>query len=345
MYKSVYKHLKNPMSFLNKIWNPELYHGSNKRGTFFEGWYYKNVSYNGESIVSIIPGVFKSKDKSKEHAFIQFIDGKSNQTTYFRFDINEFRAFQKPFEVQIGNCIFNNREIFIDIRRDDSLTYGHIKLGDLTPWPVTTFSPGAMGWYGFVPTMECNHGVLSMNHKIEGKLLVNDKVYILARGKGYIEKDWGKSFPSAYVWMQSNHFKHKGASFMASIARVPWIIGSFKGLLMGFHLNDKLYKFASYTGAKLEHLEINAEMVNFRVYDSKYVLNVKVKRAAGGLLKAPYEKQMLERVTESLNSEIELELYKFKGRNSELIFSDVAKYAGLEVTGDVNYLRLPQVHK
>ncbi|MCK7537696.1 MAG: tocopherol cyclase family protein [Marinilabiliales bacterium] len=26
-------------------------------------------------------------------------------------------------------------------------------------------------------------------------------------GRGYIEKDWGHSFPSAYVWMQSNHFQ------------------------------------------------------------------------------------------------------------------------------------------
>lgn len=330
------------MSFINKIWSPELYHGSNKKGTFFEGWYFKNVSYNGDSIVSIIPGIFKSADKSKEHAFIQFIDGTSNETHYVKFDSDEFSSSDQSFEIKIGNCVFNNREIVIDIRRDDVLAYGHIKMSDLMPWPVKTFSPGAMGWYGFLPTMECNHGVLSMDHKIEGKLIFNDKVFILARGKGYIEKDWGKSFPSSYVWMQSNHFKQKDTSFMASIARIPWMVGSFKGLLMGLLLKGKLYKFATYTGAKLEYLEISDGLVDFRVYDKRHILDVRVKRSSGGILKAPYEKQMLERVSESLNSEIEIEFSKFKGRKTELIFADTAKYAGLEVTGDISYLIQPR---
>ncbi|WP_243392439.1 MULTISPECIES: tocopherol cyclase family protein [unclassified Mesotoga] len=28
----------------------------------------------------------------------------------------------------------------------------------------------------------------------------------LTGGKGYIEKDWGRSLPDAWIWMQSNNF-------------------------------------------------------------------------------------------------------------------------------------------
>jgi hypothetical protein len=329
------------MSYIGKIWNPELYHGNNIRGDFFEGWYFKNVNYSGTNIISVIPGVFKSRDKSKEHAFIQFIDGITTETHYVRFDISEFRSSNKNFDIAIGKNRFSTKEVYINIDREDFRAYGTLKFDTVNPWPVRAFSPGAMGWYGFIPFMECNHGVLSLDHRVEGKLFVKNKVFIIARGRGYIEKDWGKSFPSSYIWMQSNNFTTPNTSFMASVARIPWLGGSFKGILMGLFLNNKLYRFASYTGAKIDYLLIDDKIVEFRVYDKHYTLHVKVKRGTGGHLIAPYERNMLERVTESLNSEIELKFYRYTGRASELVYSDIGKYAGLEVTGDVNYLTVP----
>ena len=64
-----------------------------------------------------------------------------------------------------------------------------------------------MGWYSFVPFMECKHGIVSVNHDLSGILNVNDEVLISDGGKGYIEKDWGTSFPEAWIWMQSNNFQ------------------------------------------------------------------------------------------------------------------------------------------
>jgi tocopherol cyclase len=33
-------------------------------------------------------------------------------------------------------------------------------------------------------------------------------------GSGYIEKDWGRSFPRAWIWAQSNTFTQPGTSFL-----------------------------------------------------------------------------------------------------------------------------------
>jgi hypothetical protein len=39
------------------VMRPLAFHGSGKKGPFFEGWYFKNVSADGTGRWSIIPGV------------------------------------------------------------------------------------------------------------------------------------------------------------------------------------------------------------------------------------------------------------------------------------------------
>ena len=42
-----------------------------------------------------------------------------------------------------------------------------------------------MGWYAYVPTMECFHGILSMNHTLTGQLTLNKSKLNFDGGKGY----------------------------------------------------------------------------------------------------------------------------------------------------------------
>jgi len=93
----------------------------------------------------------------------------------------------------------------------------------------------------FGPIMECYHDIISLDHSLSGSLLSNDTEIVFNGGWGYIEKDWGKSFPEAYVWIQSNHFQKKETSLSASIAKIPWLNGFFRGyceplISVGFYL-------------------------------------------------------------------------------------------------------------
>ena len=85
-----------------------------------------------------------------------------------------------------------------------------VRFGPGAQWPVTVREPGAMGWYAWVPTMECYHGVVSLDHALGGWVDTGAGRVDLAGGRGYLEKDWGTAFPKAYVWMQSNHFEETG---------------------------------------------------------------------------------------------------------------------------------------
>jgi hypothetical protein len=121
-----------------------------------------------------------------------------------------------------------------------------------------------MGPYACVPFMECYQGIISMDHVINGELVIDGERIDFTNGRGYMEKDWGRSFPSAYFWMQSNHFSEAGISLKCSVAKIPWMRGSFVGFIAGVWLKDRLIRFTTYNQSKLRKSyadERNVEIV------------------------------------------------------------------------------------
>ena len=162
-----------------------------------------------------------------------------------------------------------------------------------------------MGWYAYVPFMECYHGVVSFDHSIKGTLEVDGTRVDYTGGRGYIEKDWGQSFPKAWIWMQSNHFATAGTCVTASVAVIPWLGSAFNGFIAGLWHRGRLYRFATYTGAKLERQEVTDRQVVLHYVDHRrdgYRLEIEATRASGGLLHSPERTAMLQRVMESLTA-------------------------------------------
>ena len=312
-------------------WRPEAFHGYRRKGSFFEGWFIKIVNANGDNVYSIIPGILQDSDQKTAHSFVQFLDGQSHQSRYFRFATDQFLSTEEYFYAEVGKSRFHSGGIQLNLQSENDRIHGEIQFGKLTPWPVTLFSPGIMGWYAFIPFMQCYHGVVSMNHSIHGSLNIDGEEIDFTGGKGYIEKDWGRSFPSSYVWLQCNHFKTEGVCLSGSVAQIPWLFSSFRGFIYGLLLDGKLYRFTTYTGATVEELRLSDTHVFITIRDRKHVLEVKADRTDGGMLHAPYESEMIERVSESLSSIAEV---KFSERKSGVvIFEEKGKPAALEVHG------------
>jgi hypothetical protein len=202
--------------------HPDRYHGDHKTGPFFEGWYFKLIDASQQKRLCIIPGVYIGKNKADSHAFIQVMDGASGQSSYQTFDFASFMSRQDRFKVSLENNSFTAGGIRLDISQPELSLYGELHFGQITPWPVSFFSPGIMGWYAWVPGMECYHGVVSLDHSLRGTLEINGEPVDFSGGRGYTEKDWGKSFPRAWVWMQTNHFSRLGTSLTFSAAIIPW---------------------------------------------------------------------------------------------------------------------------
>jgi hypothetical protein len=193
-----------------------------------------------------------------------------------------------------------------------------------------------MGWYRFIPFMECYHAVLSFNHSITGQIKINGVNSDLSNGRGYMEKDWGSSMPSSWIWMQTNHFDEDDVSLFGSIAKIPWLHNYFTGYIFAVLYKGELYKFTTYNGAKIVDLRINNEKINVSIENKRYKISVESDRSKGVDLPAPKMGEMISKVNESLNSKINIKLTnKITG---ETIFSGTGRNAGLEFVGDVDEL-------
>jgi hypothetical protein len=317
--------------WLYETLHPEIYHGFGKRPPFFEGWYYRLINAAEDIRYAIIPGIFLGKNA---HAFIQVLEGHTRRSAYHVFPVDQFHADKQRFEVRIGENLFTRDGLHLALDRSEPLgqIHGDLRFTGGQPWPVRWPSPGIMGWFAYIPSMECYHGVLSFDHAIQGALNVEGQNHDLTGGRGYIEKDWGKSFPAGYIWFQSNHFDTPGACLTASIAMIPWLGTAFRGFIVGLWLNGTLYRFATYTGARTEHLDLQEKVVTWVITDRRLRLELRAVQADGGQIYGPTRQDMGKRVDETLDALVDVRLCEKNGR---VLFEERGRHAGLEINGDI----------
>jgi hypothetical protein len=323
--------------------HPDGYHGAHARVGFFEGWYVKLVSADQTARLAVIPGIFLGLDGSAgrhDEAFVQVLDGVTGRSWYESYDAADFHAATNRFDVTIGPNRFSERGLTLDL--SESGLRGQVQFSTaFDPWPVTVRSPGSMGWYGWVPMMECYHGIVSFGHSLSGSLSLDGDALAFDGGLGYLEKDWGQAFPSSYIWMQSNHFTHSGVCLVASIAVIPWHRTQFRGFIVGLRMpgpdgRPTLHRFATYTGARTTHLAVDEERVHWSLRArTGATLQISAERRRGGLLHAPVRTQMHRRVQETLDARIHLTLTDGGG---QILLEDSGEVAGLEVHGDIDGL-------
>lgn len=327
------------MMKLFKIWKPEIYQGKRHPKKYFEGWYFKIADKEEGSLIALIPGVSFGINGSKPHSFVQFIDGINCKSIYKTFDIKDFSCSKDNFELWIGPNYFSRQEIILDLAAGSLSIKGSLGFKNTTSWPVSALSPGIMGWYAFVPFMECYHGIISLNHSIDGSLIINSKNVNFTGGRGYMEKDWGRSFPSSWIWMQSNYFEAPDIYFTASIARIPWFGKFFTGVIAGLSVNGKLHRFATYTGARIEKLSRQPGSISIRICDKHMYLEILAHESSSGKLYSPRNGGMEGIIDESMSAVIDVTLGEICSSARNVIFKGTGRNCGLEVVGDISELQ------
>lgn len=201
---------------------------------YFKGWYFKCCTK--EKTLAFIPAYHQSKNNKT--ASLQIITDNSVVNIPFQ----DLKYREKPLHIKIGNCIFSENGMKLNIHTKEIKVQGILKFSEIFP-----IQYDIMGPFKFVPFMQCRHSIFSMKHHINGQITLNDRQYIFKYGIGYIEGDCGISFPERYVWTQC-HFKN--GSLMLSVADIPFLGIHFTGIIGIVLLNGKEYRIATYLGAK-----------------------------------------------------------------------------------------------
>ncbi|OHD82678.1 MAG: hypothetical protein A3J97_10745 [Spirochaetes bacterium RIFOXYC1_FULL_54_7] len=198
-----------------------------------------------------------------------------------------------------------------------------------------------MGPYSFVPFMECRHDLVSMDHTVDGWVQAGDRKISMDSGRGYIEKDWGSSMPSSWIWTQSNQFPTTGDSLMFSLANIPWLGGHFPGflcaaLLSGSGRPRQVQVWATWNGSRIEALKVDDSTVSLVIARKDERLSLNLGRRRGGLLLAPVAGAMERRIAESIDSTMSVRLE----RAGQMVYEGTAPKAGLETAGNLAELGL-----
>ncbi|MEP6647143.1 MAG: tocopherol cyclase family protein [Saprospiraceae bacterium] len=318
---------------LQALFNAEQYHGWSKTRRYFEGWYYKVVNAAEDKAFAIIPGIAMD-DQGVQQAFIQVLDGRKKTAEYHKFSVNDFIPYSGRFEVAIADNKFSGIHIELHLPAIN----GQLHFTNLSPWTNNWYSPNIMGPFSFVPFMQCYHGILSMDHDIKGVLTIHGERIDFTGGRGYMEKDWGHSFPFAYFWMQSNHFSEPHISLKASVAKIPWLGSSFIGFIAGLWWNGQLIEFTTYNYTRLRKSYADHQQVVLVMENKSYRLEIRAHRDSTTTLASPIQGFMDGRIEESMTANIEVRL--FDKKQNCVLLEDVGRNAGLEVAGAIEEIQI-----
>ena len=243
--------------------------------TFFQGRYYKHQKDN--YTIAIIIGTSTSGD------FLQVITNEE----VLQYDNKD-------------GCHISKKGLHID--------YPEVK-GNIYYGKFLKLRTPIMGPFHYLP-MQCSHEVISMKHTLMGSLLVKDRLYDFNGGTGYIEGDYGRSFPEEYLWLTCNDFK-EDLSIMLSIAHIPFLGMHFTGCICAITYKGKEYRLATYKGVKV--LVLSEKRIVLK--QGNYQLTIRLVPAHALPLRSPKKGHMIGTIKESNSTQAS---FRFSRRGSPI---------------------------
>jgi hypothetical protein len=269
------------------------------------------------------------------------IDGATAATRYFTFPAADFSVQDRPYEVRIAENRFSLTGLHLRLADAEGSIDADLDYGPTVPPRRSLWRPGVMGSYSFVPYMECYHGIASLDHRVDGRVNLRpagqpESGLVFSDGRGYIEKDWGTSMPQSWVWVQSNNFEavQGPASLFFSLARVPWRGKAFNGFISILYVGGHEYRFATYTGARLDLLEQEGATLRILLSDRVFKMEILIRRSREGSLAAPVDGAMDRRIAESADSRVRVVLKRRHGNADLPLFDAASPASGVEIVGD-----------
>ena len=248
--------------------------------------------------------------QGNQSAFIQVITNQ--ESWHIPFPFSEFSASGGKFAVKIGINLFSENGIWIDINENGLIIKGRISYGRFTP-----IRYDIMGPFSILPFLECHHGIHSLHHTLKGSLQIDNTVYDFSGGQGYIEQDWGVSFPKKYIWMQTNDFmkepdsakdlgKAEEGCLFLSIADIPFLRKNFTGCICILYIGQTEYRLATYLGVKI----LQANKKSIILLQGRYTLVIDVQDSGSQSLHAPRQGEMSRIIQESESCRSHIRFFK-----------------------------------
>lgn len=316
------------MGIINK---EEFFYGNLKKTDYFERWHIYLIDASKQYILSIIVGVLlQGKEK---YAFIQISSDIPHMNHIIKYPMESFSYTNDS--VVIENNILSRDFIQLDLNEEHFHLKGKINFSQGKQLETKFWSPGLMGPFKLLPFLKSYHEVLSLTHTIMGEINFNNKAINFDEGKGALDKDWGKSFPNVWIWMQCNHFQNHDAAIMVGVARMPVYFNYYTAFAMPFYFNDKVETYANYTGAHIAKLYRYKGYIHLIITEKSKVIDLKIFGKEDIPLVASPMGNLIRDVYEYTGAKVEVKVTQ----GGRVVFEDIGEYAYLKIGGNTSKLK------
>ena len=271
--------------------NPTQLQGNLEKNNYFEGWFQKIYSPEHDTSFIIIYG-FATGNKSEKTGFIQ-ICLPNQEIIYLTFHKNEVICDKRKHFIQFGNHFISEHKI--KIQTDE------IQLDlDFSKKQEQQSGKNTMGNYYLLPNLPCYHAIVDGYHSVNGQIQYLNDSYTFTNAVGYLEKNWGISFPEKYIWMHAFDAKNTDNQLLFSQADIKWNGRTFIKHLGFIKLNGIYFDLRKLKKCKtaISNKDENKQFISIKSKFLEIEMNISYKKPI--FFKGPQNGKM-ERIIEHYN--------------------------------------------
>ena len=306
--------------FFSKRYDNFQYLGASEPS--FEGFYCKVAKPNGKTFV-VICGFARTKEKS--YAFIQ-VGSHFSETKYFEYPIESLNINEAGFSFSIQQHQISMEGISI-IEEDCEI---NLTFENFNAWERTRLRPSIMGILTYVPFVECKHDIVAPHFNASGIVKIEQQTMRFNSDAGYIDRNWGKSFPKRYCWGHLSGFSNDSISIQFAKGSPKWLFLKIPVHIGFLYLNGEITTFKSWRGAQIRIRNTDDFMVYLK--NSKYEIQLLFERDKKLQLKAPDEGNIQDEIMEYAGNPTKVKIFKRKKRRAnKLIYEETVFNSTLEI--------------
>jgi len=188
------------------------------------------------------------------------------------------------------------------------------------------------GWLSFLPIFEPGWQVLMAHGLATGWIEWQGKRYEFSNAPAYSEKNWGRSFPEKWFWINCNSFNETvGLAITAGGGKRKVLWMTEEVAMIGIHYRDQFYEFVPWNAQISWQIQPWGEWRMQAINQDFKIELTGTTDLAGTMVSTPTEQGLVMCCRDTLKGQLTIDL---RTRQGDLIVTASSNHAGLEVGGD-----------
>jgi tocopherol cyclase len=188
------------------------------------------------------------------------------------------------------------------------------------------------GWLSYLPIFEPGWQILMAHGLATGWIEWRGERYEFSRAPAYSEKNWGRSFPEKWFWVNCNSFSETvGLAVTAGGGRRKVLWTTEEVAMIGIHYRDRFYEFVPWNSQISWQIKPWGE---WRIQATNGDVRVELTGTtdlAGTMVRTPTEEGLVMCCRDTLKGLLSIDLRTCQGKQ---IIAANSNVAGLEVGGN-----------